>query len=253
MEINKVYNENCLDTMKRMSDNFIDLTVTSPPYDDLRKYNGYSFEFEKIAKELYRITKKGGVLVWVVGDQTTKGSESGTSFKQALYFKEIGFNIHDTMIYKKTKYIPLTHNRYEQEFEYMFIFSKGKVKTFNPIMVECKHKGKKTTGRTFYQKNNQNVPTSDNTKNPVSDYKQRGNVWDITTNNKVKGHPAQFPESLANDHIISWCNEGDIVYDPFCGSGTTPKMALINKRNFIASELSDEYCDISNNRLKEIL
>jgi site-specific DNA-methyltransferase (adenine-specific) len=127
MEINKVYNENCLDTMKRMSDNFIDLTVTSPPYDDLRKYNGYSFEFEKIAKELYRITKKGGVLVWVVGDQTTKGSESGTSFKQALYFKEIGFNLHDTMIYKKTKYIPLTHNRYEQEFEYMFIFSKGKV------------------------------------------------------------------------------------------------------------------------------
>ena len=155
MEINKIYNENCLETMAKMPDNFIDLTVTSPPYDNLRTYNGYCFDFENVAKELYRVTKEQGVLVWVVADSVIDGSESGNSFRQALYFKEQGFNLHDTMIYAKSNYIPLTHNRYEQEFEYMFVLSKGKPKTFNPIMVECKTKGSKTNGRTFYQTNSQ--------------------------------------------------------------------------------------------------
>ena len=136
----------CLEIMKDIPDNSIDLTVTSPPYDNLRTYNGYSFDFENIAKELYRITKKGGVVVWVVGDQTIKGSESGTSFRQALYFKEIGFNLHDTMIYAKNNPIPLTHNRYEQQFEYMFVLSKGKPKTFNPLLRENKNSGKKNGG-----------------------------------------------------------------------------------------------------------
>jgi DNA modification methylase len=133
LELNKIYNESNLDTMKRMPDNFVDLTVTSPPYDGLRSYNGYSFPFEEIAQELYRVTKQGGVVVWVVSDATTNGTESGTSFRQALYFKECGFNIHDTMIYHKHS-PPLTHNRYEQHFEYMFILGKGKLKTFNPIL-----------------------------------------------------------------------------------------------------------------------
>ena len=248
-----LFNESNLDTMKRMPDNFIDLTVTSPPYDGLRTYNGYSFPFENIAKELYRITKDGGVVVWVVGDATVKGSESGTSFRQALYFKEIGFNLHDTMMYRKINYIPLTHNRYEQEFEYMFIFSKGKPKTFNPIMVECKTKGSKTNGRTFYQTNSQNIPTEGHKNDAVKEYKQRGNVWEVPTNAGAKGHPAQFPEQLANDHIISWSNEGDIIYDPFAGSGTTGKMAILNKRKCIMSEISSEYCDIIKKRLEQII
>ena len=136
-----LFNESNLDTMKRMPDNFIDLTVTSPPYDDLRTYKGYCFDFENVAKELFRVTKQGGVVVWVVGDATIKGSETGTSFRQALYFKEIGFNLHDTMIYRKLNPIPLTHNRYEQAFEYMFILSKGKPNTFNPIKIPCKTAG----------------------------------------------------------------------------------------------------------------
>ena len=146
----EIYNESNLDTMSRMPNNCIDLTVTSPPYDDLRNYNGYSFDFENIANELFRITKQGGVLIWVVNDKTDKGSESLTSFKQALYFKEIGFNVHDTMIYAKSNYIPLTHNRYEQQFEYMFVFSKGKPKTFNPLMKENKQVGQ-IKGGTFRQ------------------------------------------------------------------------------------------------------
>jgi len=140
MEINKIYNEDCLDTMKHMPDNFIDLVVTSPPYDKLRDYKGFTFDFENIAKELYRVTKQGGVVVWVVADATVNGSETGTSFKQALYFKEIGFNLHDTMIYYRWSG-PLTHRRYEQEFEYMFILVKGKLETFNPIMIDCKYYG----------------------------------------------------------------------------------------------------------------
>lgn len=249
MEINKLYNEDCLKTMAKMPDDFIDLTVTSPPYDGLRTYNGYSFQFEDIAKELYRITKDGGIVVWIVGDATKNGDESGTSFRQALFFKECGFKLYDTMIYRKQNYIPLTHKRYEQEFEYMFVFSKGKPKTFNPIMIECKTKGSKTKGRTFYQTNNQNTPTEGHKNEAVKDYKQKGNVWQVPTNAGTKGHPAQFPEILANDHIISWSNENDIVYDCFAGSGTTAKMSIINKRKWIASEISKEYCDIIEQRV----
>lgn len=238
--INKTYNENCLDTMKKMSDNFVDLTVTSPPYDDLRKYNGYSFDFESIAKELFRITKDGGVVVWVVGDATLKGSESGTSFRQALFFKDIGFNLHDTMIYEKnssTYPANAKSKRYSQIFEYMFIFSKGKIKTANLII----DKKNKWAGHKDF---------SGKLKNPVPDFSPRNNIWKYTTSfNGVKGHPAVFPEELANDHIITWSNEGDLIYDPFMGSGTTAKMALVNNRNYIGSEMSSEYCDIINKRL----
>ena len=251
MELNKIYNEDCLETMKRMPNNFIDLTLTSPPYDNLRDYKGYFFDFENIAKELFRITKEGGLLVWVVGDSVINGSESGTSFKQALFFKEIGFNLHDTMIYRKTNYIPLTHNRYEQAFEYMFVFSKGKPNVFNPIMVECKSAGQKTDKRTFYQDTNGYTSAGHN-NSEVKKTKQKENVWDLSTNAGTIGHPAQFPEKLVEDHILSWSNEEDIVYDPFMGSGTTGKMAQMLKRKWIGSEISKEYVDIAEARIKSI-
>ena len=131
--MNKIICGNCVEIMKEWENNIIDLTITSPPYDNLRDYKGYVFDFENIAKQLYRVTKSGGVVVWIVGDATIKGSETGTSFRQALYFKEIGFNLHDTMIYSKAGFQYPATNRYHQTFEYMFIFSKGKPKTFNPI------------------------------------------------------------------------------------------------------------------------
>ena len=245
----------CLERMKEIPDGSIDLTVTSPPYDNLRTYNGNNelwgeHVWKAVIKDLYRVTKDGGVVVWVVGDATIKGSETGTSFRQALYFKEIGFNLHDTMIYRKTNYVPLTHNRYEQEFEYMFVFSKGKPKTFNPIKIPCKTAGAKTSGRTFYQTNNQNIPTAGHKNNTVSVCKQKGNVWELSTNAGIKGHPAQFPEQLANDHIISWSNEGDTVLDCFMGSGTTGKMALLNSRNFIGIELDEGYFNIAQERIE---
>ena len=248
MELNKIHNENCLDTMARMEDNFIDLTVTSPPYDNLRTYNGYSFDFESIAKELYRVTKEGGVVVWVVGDATIKGSETGTSFKQALYFMECGFNLHDTMIYSKASQPRQNGHRYEQQFEYMFVFSKGKIKIKNIIKEPSKNAGK-VVKRTCRDSGKDELKSS---KNIVSDLKTKGNVWFYGTKKNDTKHPAIFPEQLANDHIISWSNENDIIYDCFMGSGTTAKMAKINKRNYIGSEMSKEYCNIANERLSQI-
>ena len=250
MEINKCYNENCLDTMAKMPDNFIDLTVTSPPYDNLRNYNGYSFDFEKVAKELFRVTKQGGVVVWVVGDATIKGSETGTSFKQALHFKECGFNLHDTMIYTKQGGNFTPKNRYYQLFEYMFILSKSTPKTFNPIQVN-------RTGHPYHsvgtiKRGNKRHIEYDKTRTT----RNADNVWIIAAHSKNASsdeiayqHPAIFPERLANDHIISWSNEGDLIYDPFMGSGTTAKMAIINKRNWIGSEISEEYCKIIERRI----
>lgn len=249
VELNQIYNENCIDTMKSIPNDFIDLVVTSPPYDDLRKYNGYSFDFEAIANELYRIIKPGGVIVWVVGDATKDGSESGTSFKQALYFKEIGFNLNDTMIWYKTNSMPqVSQPRYTQCFEYMFILSKGKPKTFNPIKIPCKCAGK------LYDSTVKNMGGESGRTHKtfnINSEKTSNNIWEIAVaQNKfdVK-HPAVFPEKLATDHIISWSNEGDIVYDPFMGSGTTAVCALRENRNYIGSEISEEYYNFINRRI----
>lgn len=249
IDINKIYNEDCLDTMAKIPDCFIDLTITSPPYDDLRTYNGYSFPFNDIAKELFRVIKQGGVLVWIVADQAKNGSESGTSFRQALYFKEIGFNIHDTMIYQKNSYPFPPKNRYYQQFEYMFVFSKGKPKTANLLKCESGNKKRKST-----QRNKDGTTTSftsEGKRERIMD-----NVWieDTgymrTTKDKIAyKHPAIFPESLSKKHILTWSNENDLVYDCFMGSGTTAKMCLLNNRNYIGSEISKEYCDIANKRI----
>ena len=215
MEINKCYNENCLDTMSKMPDGFIDLTVTSPPYDNLRTYNGYSFDFEAVAKELFRVTKQGGVVVWVVGDATIKGSETGTSFKQALYFKEIGFNLHDTMIWNKGSFtaVGALKYRYAQVFEYMFILTKGNVKTFNPLKDRVnKVKGK--IGGKLRRADGSMVQMSTDGKERT-EYGQRFAIWDMPPcGGNTSGHPAPFPEQLANDHIILGARKR-LVYDPF--------------------------------------
>jgi len=248
IEVNKNYNESNLETMAKMPDCFVDLTVTSPPYDGLRTYNGYSFPFEEIAKELYRITKDGGVVVWIVGDATVKGSESGTSFMQALYFKDIGFNLHDTMIWKKPNPVPTQSIRYQQEFEYMFVFSKGKPKTFNPIRIKSKCAGTKVKKhRAVKSKHNYN----EEGVYIVSDTKMIGNVWEIANVKNDSKHPAIFPYELAEKHILSWSKEGDLVYDCFMGSGTVAKMSILNNRNWIGSEISSEYCDIIEERIKK--
>lgn len=252
--MNKIINGDCVSEMKRLLDNSIDLTVTSPPYDNLRDYNGFSFEFEKVANELFRITKKGGVVVWIVGDATKNGNESGTSFKQALYFKKIGFNLHDTMFYfKKGGLNSGSLKAYQQKIEYMFVFSKGTPKSINLIRdrknihIEKRKKLKRQKDGTHKK---QIVVTKP--------FGVRYNIWEYQTGKYhstsdigALKHPAIFPEKLAEDHIISWSNEGDLVLDPMCGSGTTCKMAKINNRNYIGIDCSEKYCDIARERCSQ--
>ena len=246
--LNKIFNEDCLETMKRLPDCSIDLIVTSPPYDNLREYKGYTFDFESIAKEIYRVLKDGGVCVWVVGDATIKGSETGTSFKQALYFKEIGFNLHDTMIYEKyASTWNITSKRYRQNFEYMFIFSKGSPKTFNPIRdIEVKNLKPRII------KNNRTGKSNYSLYTPKNKYTVRNNIIRYAVGGVKVDHPATFPEKLAEDHILTWSNEGDVVLDPMAGSGTTLKMAKKNNRNYIGIEISPEYCKIAQERLNKM-
>ena len=251
----QVIQGDCLEVMKTLEDNSIDLTVTSPPYDNLRTYNGYTFDFEGIAKELYRLTKQGGVVVWVVGDATIKGSETGTSFKQALYFKEIGFNLHDTMIWRKPTFTAVGSlvSRYAPVFEFMFILSKGSPKTFNPIKDrENKYGGQYKKASTIRTAKGFRMMSGDKI---IAKMGQRHNVWDLSPemSNKNRKHPAPFPEKLAEDHILSWSNEGDVVLDPMAGSGTTLKIAKKNNRNYIGIEISEEYCEIVRNRLQQTL
>lgn len=252
---NKILEGNCVEVMRKFDNNFIDLTLTSPPYDNLRTYKGFVFPFEEIAQELYRITKEGGIVVWVVNDATIKGSETGTSFKQALYFKEIGFNLHDTMIFQKTNPIPqIYRKRYNGTFEYMFVFSKGKVKTHNAIKIDCLHAGLQFNGTTYknYSKGEQK---RGKIAKPVKKQKIKGNIWEYVVGSKkedqsAKGHPAPFPMALARDHINSWSNEGDLVLDPMNGSGTTCLSALQLRREYIGIDMSKEYCKLAKDRLK---
>lgn len=256
LPLNEIICGDAVNIMQSMPVDSIDLVVTSPPYDNLRGYKGYSFNFEGMAKGLFRIMKEGGVVVWVVGDQTIKGDETGTSFKQALYFKQAGFNLFDTMVYLKTPRGAVGNNKtYWQAFEYMFILSKGLPKTINLIK----------------DRENKDERSGDNGTKRLHDgsllklkragyakYGRRTNVWEYligkghsASDNIAHKHPAIFPEKLARDHIISWSNPGDVVLDPMCGSGTTCKMAKNNKRDFIGIDISSEYCNLVKERLKQ--
>lgn len=245
----------CVEVMKSFPDEFINLTVTSPPYDNLRTYKGYTFPFEDIVKQLYRVTKEGGVVVWIVSDATINGSETGTSFKQALFFMNQGFNLHDTMIFSKTNPVPqIYRKRYTNVFEYMFVFSKGAVSTHNGIKIPCLHAGLELKGTTYknYSKGEQ---SRSKLANPVKTEKLKGNIWEYVVgknavDQEAKDHPAPFPYQLALDHILSWSNEKDIVLDPMCGSGTTCCAALDSHRHYIGIDISKEYCELSERRLK---
>ena len=255
IELNKVYAENCLQTTARMPDNLVDLIVTSPPYSNLRNYHKFSWDFETIARELYRILKPGGVLVWVVGDKTYKGTEELTPFRHAIYFQDIvGFNTWDTMIYVRQSPFP-ANVRYNQNFEFMFVFSKGTPKTFNPIM-DRKNKwgGQKTFGKSSFRDKDGSLKVSG--QREVNKIGKRSNIWRYAngfgfgqSDEIAYQHPATYPEALAKDHILSWSNEGDTVLDCFTGSGTTLKMAKMLNRHYLGIEISPEYVTLAEKRL----
>jgi site-specific DNA-methyltransferase (adenine-specific) len=248
MELDKIYNMDCLEGMRQMEAESVDLTVTSPPYDNLRDYgdvgDGWCFDaFTKIAAELYRITKDGGVVVWNVKDATINGSETGTSFRQALYFMECGFKLHDTMIWEKDTFTFPQKTTYRDVFEYMFVFAKGKISTFNLIA----DRRNVTAGQTVHGTERRKDGTTQKKTccgNITGEYGVRFNVWQIPgEKNNETGHPAVFPYKLALDHIRTWPDEEMTVLDPFMGSGTTAIACHRSKRHFIGFELSKEYFD----------
>ena len=254
----KLYNEDCLNILPRIPKKSIDLIITSPPYDNIRDYNNSSSWnldiFKNIANQLQRVLKDGGVIVWIVADATIKGSESGTSFKQALYFKDIGLNLHDTMIYYKNSYPFPCSNRYYQNFEYMFVLSNGKPKTTNLIKVltksNCKnptYRKKDGTTTNFKYKINKTTRNADNV------WKYEVGYQKSTTDKIAYKHPAIFPDKLARDHILTWSNENDLICDPMMGSGTVGKMSKLLNRKFIGIEKDTKYFDIAKNRIESIL
>ena len=238
--MNIAYNMDCLEAMRSMPDKCIDLVVTSPPYDDLRTYNGYSFDWKETIKEIYRVMKDGGVVVWIVADQTKNGSESGTSFRQAIWAKDCGFNIHDTMIWSKLSIFP-SPNRYLQGFEYMFIFSKGVPKTANLIR-DRKNRNAGSVINGTKRDPDGHTRSLSGTGGTVRECSERTNIWEIPSEHGNRtGHPAVFPIAIARDHIKTWSNEKDIVMDPFLGSGTTRIAAYDLNRQFVGFEIDPDY------------
>ena len=257
----KLIENDCLSVLKAAEDSIIDLTVTSPPYDSLRIYKDSENSWDKrywetVIKELYRVTKKGGIVVWIVGDATINGSETGSSFKQCLWAMECGFNLHDTMIYQKTNFSSPSSNRYHQVHEYMFIWSKGKPNTFNGI----RDRKNKYAGHTTYGKNTVTLKDGSKLERPkkvITEFGLRHNVWVHSTTgqtgeSKKYDHPAMFSEALAKDHVLTWSNVGDCVLDPFMGSGTTGVACKKTGRNFIGIEISSSYFDIAEKRIENV-
>lgn len=238
-----------VEQLRTLEDASIPLVVTSPPYDDLRRYGGYQLDFNDLAKQLYRVLVPGGVLCWNVGDSVVDGSETLTSFRQALYFVDtVGFRMHDTMIYEKVNFGQPSHNRYHQLFEYVFILSKGKPRTFNPI----KDKANAWAGTGTFGKNTMresNGEMGERTRNIIADFGMRGNVWRGKTRGQEElceslPHPAMMPKWLARDLILSWSNPGDMVCDPMAGSGTVGVAAIENGRSAILIDCNPEYCEL---------
>lgn len=249
--INKIICGDCAKVMNDIPDDEVDLVATSPPYDNLRNYAGFSFPFEEISQELYRVIGKGGVVVWVVGDKINNGNRSLTSFRQAIHFQDVGFNVHDVMIYKKKNTPFMRSNAYTNCYEFMFVFSKGAPKTFNPLVEATKR-----SGYEMLVTNRKPDGVIRKVRAKLKETKVKTNIWEYavglggTTRDKIAfNHPATFPEKLAEDHILSWTNEGDIVLDPMCGGGTTCKMAKLNGRRYIGIDIGGAYCDISRKRV----
>jgi site-specific DNA-methyltransferase (adenine-specific) len=259
MRLGKIYHENCIETLRRMPDEFVDMTITSPPYDDLREYNGYHFPIEEIAESLYRKTKTGGVVIWVVADRTINGDETLTSFSHAFAFRAAGFKVHDTMLYVKNNPIPSDcGKRYRQAFEYMFCFAKGGPATFNPITEPTKSAGQKIKAFRITEAGRGNVPDEDIGRE-IKRERKVSNIFSYNVGTSSAGdkiafkHPAIFPEKLVEDQIRTWTNEGDVVYDCFMGSGTTAKIAELLDRRWLGSEVSAEYVRLAQERIRPYL
>lgn len=257
MSKGRIIHGECVQVLENtFPDSCVDLVVTSPPYDSMRSYNGYIFRFEKLVEQLYRVVKDGGVVVWVVNDETVEGCETGNSFRQALYFMETGFRLFDTMIYDKGGAGGARGSNYSywQSFEYMFVFSKGMPKQIH--LLEDKVNVSHTEREIYTTKREKSGKIVGRKISGIKEFGRRTNVWRYSVGSHSSSdriafeHPAIFPEKLAEDHILSWSKEGDLVLDPMCGSGTTCKMAKKNQRRYVGIDISEKYCRLARRRVR---
>ena len=257
LSLNETHLMNCIDGMQLMDAESVDLVVTSPPYDDLRTYNDSSKwdheVFKSVADNLARVLKTGGVIMWNVNDATVKGSETGSSFRQCLYFMDrCGLRLHDTMIYEKTGTAFASGPksvRYTQIFEYCFILSKGKPKTINLIQDKKNAwAGYTSFGNAKTRKQDGTMHDPGKKSKVIREYGVRTNIWKIKnsggfgqSSKASYKHPATMPEELARGHVLTWSDKNDLILDPFMGAGTTAQVCLEENRNFIGFEIDETY------------
>ncbi len=257
LPLNKIICGDCVEVLKSIPDNSIDLVVTSPPYDGIRKYNGFSFNLHSTGKELFRVLKDGGIIAMVIQDQTKNFGKSLTSFKTIIdWCENVGFKLFETIIYKKhgaegawwTK-------RFRVDHEYIPIFLKGERPAYfnkEPLKIPSKHGGKTMTGCATRLTNGKTLKSKRVFINPM---KCRGTLWDYTTcgdGTRLKHqHPATFPDKIPVDFIRCFCPKNGIVLDPFIGSGTTALAAIQLNRNYIGIDISKEYCELAKKRIRE--
>jgi site-specific DNA-methyltransferase (adenine-specific) len=247
--------------MAGLDEDSIDLTVTSPPYDLLRLYDGFTFDLPGIVDQLYRVTRIGGAVAWIVCDASKNGAETGTSFAQVMEFQRQGWRLHDTMIYQKSGVSRPGNVRYHQAFEFMFVFSKGTKPKFRPLQDRAnKTAGLKRNTKSMTKRDAAGnlTPRRVNHKTYITNpHGIRTNIWTYSTGPKQTApddlwqqHPAVMPLDLAADHILSWGDPGDTVLDPLAGSGQVPIAADILGREWIAIDCSPRYCYLIEQRLE---
>jgi site-specific DNA-methyltransferase (adenine-specific) len=258
VELNKVYQQDCIVGMRKIPDGAIDLVVTSPPYDNLRDYNGYSVDLNETGKNIYRILKDGGVAVMVIQDQTKNFGKSLTSFRTIVdWCDNVGFKLFECVIYRKNGTEGAWwKNRFRVDHEYMPIFLKGeKPQYFNKdsLKVKSKHGGKIMTG---FANRKTNGETGKSITKAINEMKCRGTVWDyLMAGDKdpvKRKHPAPFPDKIPFDFINCFCPPNGIVLDPFVGSGSTVVGAKKLNRSFIGFDISEEYCNLTRKRLDSV-
>ena len=248
-----LYLGDCLEILPTLGN--VDAVVTSPPYDNLRKYGGHApVDTFAAITEISNCLSRGGVCMWNVKDETRDGSETGTSFRQALHAMDSGLNLHDTMIYVRRGVTFPDANRYLPAFEYMFIFSNGSPRHFNGI----KDRRNRYAGTVIHGTDRQSdgsLAARKCSSSEVPEYGLRYNWWELHNaqagNGEFGGHPAPMPYPMAHGHIQTWTDNGETILDPFMGSGTTGVACAKLGRKFIGIEIEPKYFDIACKRIEE--
>lgn len=255
--VDKVHCMECVEGMEMLPDDCVDLVVTSPPYDAVRKYNGFAFDLHQTGAQIHRVLKDGGIAAMVIQDQTKDFGKSLTSFRTIIdWCDSFGFKLFECVIYRKNgSEGAWWKHRFRVDHEYIPLFLKGDRPAYfdkQPLRVPSKHGGKVMSGSGNRRTDG---ATNGTVRREINATKCRGTIWNYLMagdkNPLKRKHPAVFPDAIPSDLIQCFCPPGGIVLDPFIGSGSTAVQALKHERHFIGFDISQEYCDLCNQRLEK--